>query len=491
MSALARSAGRARRSIAARLSLLLLAVFLLMSAGMALHFNAILGHEFDARAQTELQAKIELAQQVLADLPAVQEIATHSGHFDALLRGQHRLLLAILDADGTVLYRSAGFGAAPTSLLDAIRAQVATSGEGDLRPARDSPFLARSARGWLGSASAPVWIAVAADVRDHRDVLRSHGETMLIALLFGAAATTLGALWVIRRGLAPVRRLAAAEARISAGRLDERIDLDDVPSELRGLVEGYNAMLDRLQDSFRRLSDFSSDLAHELRVPINSLIGHAQVALTRPRSAEEYATTVEAIAEVGERVARIVREMLFLAQADNTATIVNKVPVDLRAELDKAAAYFTILASERGVSFACEGRAQVMGDHLMLQRAISNLLSNALWHTPAGGTIRAQVQSDARGAASLEVRNPGPGIPPEQLPRIFDRFFRAQGPAGAEGTGLGLAIVKSIMALHGGSAMAASTPGVETVFRLEFPRDPRLALVQRSRASHDQMVPAN
>lgn len=479
MTTLARSIRRAWRSIAVRLSTLLLAVFVFMFAGIALQFNAILGREFDNRADTELYGKIELVQRVLGEMPATGEISVHRQHFDELLRGQHRLLLAILGRDGAALYRSPGFDALGAPVIDSIRAQIEAGREGDLKRPGNGPFFARTARGWVGGSSdAPVWIAVAVDVRDHRDVLKSHGETMLIALLLGALATTAGGLWMIRRGLAPVRRLAAAEARISAGRLEERIQVEYVPLELNGLVDGFNSMLDRLHDSFRRLSEFSSDLAHELRTPINSLIGHAQVALSRPRSAEEYATTMEVIAEDGERVARIVREMLFLAQADNAAAVVTRERVDLRAEFDSVAAYFAVLASERGISIACEGQGQVTGDRLMLQRAIGNLLSNALWHTPADETIRARIASDARGTVSLEVNNPGPGIPAEHLPRIFDRFYQVTkaGEGRADRTGLGLAIVKSIMALHGGSAMAASMPGVVTTFRLEFPPDPGLRL---------------
>lgn len=464
--------GRARRSIAVRLSLMQLAVFVLMLAGVGVHFNGILGREFDARADVELYGKIELVQRVLGELPSARAIAGHRQHFDDLLIGQHRLVLAILDPEGAVLYRAPGFDASTSGLLDGIREHVRSGREGNLiRPGNHGEFLARTAKGWTGGgADALVWIAVAVDMRDHREVLRSHGKTMLIALLLGAAVTTLGGLWMIRRGLAPVRRLAAAEERISAGRLDERIESDEVPLEFERLVEGFNAMLDRLHDSFRRLSDFSSDLAHELRTPINSLLGHAHVALSRPRTAEVYAVAIEAIAEDGERVARIVREMLFLAQADNASAALTKETLDLRAELDKIVAYFEVLASERGVVFACSGRADVRADRTLLQRAISNLLSNAIWHTPRGGTVSVSIGPLERAGAYLEVSNPGPGIQAEHLARIFDRFYQVQTTRGdhAGRVGLGLAIVKSIMGLHGGSVTAASPPDGPTSFRLEF-----------------------
>jgi two-component system heavy metal sensor histidine kinase CusS len=470
MSLLSQAFRRARRSIALRMSLMLFAVFVVMLGGIGLHLNATLGRELDARADGELVGRIELVRRALGELASARDIAAHRQHFDDIVRSHHRLSLALLDPQGAVLYQSAAFDASDPVLLARIRERILQGREGDLERRGEDPFLARTAKGWIGAGEAPVWIALALDLRDHRDLLVAHSEAMLIALLLGAVAATLGGWWMIRTGLAPVRRIAAAEERISAGRLDERIEIEDAPIELEGLVENFNAMLDRLDDSFRRLSDFSSDLAHELRTPINSLIGHAQVALSRPRTAEEYSKAIESIAEGGERVARIVREMLFLAQADNAPAMLEKERIDLRAELEHVADYFGVLASERGVAFACDGRAEVWADRAMVQRAISNLLSNALWHTPRGEKVLVNIRSSNPGTVSLEVSNPGPGIPAEHLPRIFDRFHQVHaarsGHAGR--IGLGLAIVKSIMDLHGGSVEAESTPGGLTTFRLKF-----------------------
>ena len=471
MTVLSHALRRARRSIAARLSLMLFLVFVLVLAGIWVHLDATLGRELDARAHNELYGKIDLVQRALRELVSARDVAAHRQHFDDILRGQHRLLLAIVDTQGVLLYQSAGFDTSDPTLLARFREQALSGREGDLERRREDEFRARTAKAWVGGdADETVWIAIAIDVRDHRDLLAVHGTAMLIALLLGGVVATLGGLWMLHTGLAPVRRLAAAEERISAGRLDERIQVDDAPLELEHLVEGFNSMLDRLNDSFRRLSDFSSDLAHELRTPINSLIGHAHVALSRPRTAGEYSAAIESIAEDGERVARIVREMLFLAQADNASATLRKERLDLRAELENVVAYFDILATERGVALACDGRAEVWAERAMVRRAIGNLLSNALWHTPRGETVFVNIRSADPGAVSLEVSNPGPGIPAEHLPRIFDRFYQAH-PAHGEHAGrigLGLAIVKSIMDLHGGSVEAASAPGGMTIFRLKF-----------------------
>ncbi|MFY9315903.1 MAG: heavy metal sensor histidine kinase [Burkholderiales bacterium] len=470
MNSLSRAIHRARRSIAARLSLMLIAVFVLVLAGIGVHFYQILDGDFTARARTELDGRTEPVRRMLGKLRSARDLAARSEDLEGFLVGHHRLLLAIVDAEGGVLYRSPGFADSDPRLLERIRERAAAGLEGEFEHRGQDGFLARSAKARIGGAEAPVWVAMAHDLRDQRVVLTSHGRAMLISLSLGAALAALGGLWVIRTGLAPMTRIAGAAERVSATSLDTRIPLEDAPLELVRLVAAFNAMLDRLNDSFRRLSNFSSDLAHELRTPINSLLGHAQVALSKARGAEEYRAAIESVVEDGERMARIVRDMLFLAQADNATATLRKERFDLRAELDSVAAYFDVLADERGIRFACEGQAQVLADRAMIQRAIGNLLSNALRHTPNGETVRASIRSAEAGSACLEVSNPGPAIPPEQLARIFDRFYRADPARGdpAGGTGLGLAIVKAITDLHGGSVEATSTPSGMTTFHLKF-----------------------
>jgi two-component system heavy metal sensor histidine kinase CusS len=467
---LAAAIHRARRSIAARLSLMLAAVFVLLLAGVGAHLYESLGRELAARARAELFGKVELVRRVLGELPSVRAIAAHHEHFDDILLGAHRLRLVILDAEGMMLYQSRAFSASDAALLAWLREQAVSEREGDLLYRDGVEFLVRATRSATGLAGeVPVWIGIAIDTRDDLDLLKAHSKAMLVALSLGAVLAALCGLWIIRAGLAPVRRVATVEARISGSRLDIRIPVDDAPLELVPLVEGFNSMLDRLNDSYRRLADFSSDLAHELRTPINSLIGHAHVALSRPRTAEEYRVAIESVAEEGERVASIVRDMLFLAQADNASAALKKERLDLRAELDNVVAYIAVLAEERDLTFACDGQAEVSADRAMIRRAISNLLSNALRHTSRGGTIFANIRIAGRGKVCLEISNPGPGIPAEHLPRIFDRFYQAD-PARKDhaDVGLGLAIVKSIMDLNGGSVEAASTPGGLTAFRLIF-----------------------
>jgi two-component system heavy metal sensor histidine kinase CusS len=235
-------------------------------------------------------------------------------------------------------------------------------------------------------------------------------------------------------------------------------------------------MLDRLQNSFDRLSAFSSDLAHDLRTPVGNLLGEAQVALSRPRSADEYRAVLESAVEEYERLSRMIANMLFLAQVDNDRAALSLGWIALDPALERVIGYFELLAEERGVVLQKTLRAaagverRVWADETMLIRAVSNLVSNALRHAPSGTCIELAAEVGADGRCTIAVSNEGPAIAGEQQARIFERFYRGDVSrhGSATGSGLGLAIVRSIMDLHGGSASVRSAPGERTVFILHF-----------------------
>ena len=243
-----------------------------------------------------------------------------------------------------------------------------------------------------------------------------------------------------------------------------------MPAELRALVRAFNQMLARLEDSFRRLSEFSSDLAHELRTPIQNLLMQTQVTLSREHEPAEYRATFQSNLEELERLSRIASDMLFLARADNRLVAPKRESVELHKEVERLLGFYEAYASERGVRLTHSGAATIAGDRLMLQRALSNLLSNAIRFTPAGREIAVGIAQRA-GSAEISVTNPGPEIAPAQLSRIFDRLYRAD-PSRREGdsehAGLGLAIAKSIVEMHGGHIRAESSAGV-TRFQLTLP----------------------
>ncbi|AQL35188.1 heavy metal sensor histidine kinase [Pseudomonas syringae] len=288
----------------------------------------------------------------------------------------------------------------------------------------------------------------------------------LILLLVG-----FGVWWVVRRALRPLRAFRKVTALISARDLSHRMKMKGLPDELRDLAHAVNFMLHRLDGDVQQLAQFSDDLAHELRSPMNNLMGKAQVTLSRPRPSEEYKQALESCTEELERMSRMISQMLFLASVSQPAAPLPLEVIDLGEEAEKVAELFSSSAEDRDITLQVHGAAKVSGDKLMIQRAISNLLSNAIRHGLAGSVITITLDTH-EDEVWLAVRNTGDGIDADHLPRLFDRFYRVHVSRARQqgGTGLGLAIVRSIMSLHEGQVTVQSEPGQFTTFKLIFPR---------------------
>jgi two-component system, OmpR family, heavy metal sensor histidine kinase CusS len=301
-------------------------------------------------------------------------------------------------------------------------------------------------------------------------VLDAHAQEVLITLFAGVIATGVLGYAVSRRALRPVKALARRAGDITGSHLDQRLDPERSPRELRDMVAAFNLMLDRLQESFKRLNRFSSDIAHDLQTPLSNLMGGTQVALSKKRSPEEYETLLASNVEEFERLSWMIKDMLFLAKADNPETLIERKPVDLRKELEKVVEYYDTLREDARPPVRVEGVGWVIGDQLLIQRAIQNLVSNALRHSH-GGPVATIIAAPVTGFVDLIVSNAGPGIAPEHQPYVFDRFYRADAARtrSSEGSGLGLAIVKSIAEMHGGEVSVSSTPNVVTRFTLRLP----------------------
>jgi two-component system heavy metal sensor histidine kinase CusS len=274
----------------------------------------------------------------------------------------------------------------------------------------------------------------------------------------------------VHRGHAPLRRISAEIRQTSTDRLDLRLAPETVPIELAELASSFNEMLERLEESFSRLTNFSADIAHELRTPVTNLMTQTEVALSNARSVDEYREILYSNLEEYGRMAQMVGDMLFLAKTDNGQLKPSQAEVDLASEIGALFDYFEAWAEDRGVDLVQTGAAPpVTGDRLMLRRAISNLLSNAIRHTARGHAVT--VELTALGdKILLAVNNPGAEIPAEHLPRLFDRFYRPDPSRqrDGDGAGLGLSIVKSIIAAHGGTVEASWSDGIVR-FRLTLP----------------------
>jgi two-component system heavy metal sensor histidine kinase CusS len=319
-------------------------------------------------------------------------------------------------------------------------------------------------------------LQVAVDLTQEQEVLARHRVWVWGVVAAGAIFCPWVGFVIARRGTAPLRDIAETARHIGSATLSERIRAEGRPTEIADLADTFNAMLQRLEESFVRLSQFSADIAHELRTPVNNIRGEAEVALARARSADEYREVLGSCLEEAVRLSEVIESLLFLARSESPGEHLNRIQEDIGALLADVRDYYEAAASEAGVTLAVDGGGGVIGDvdRGLLQRAIGNLVSNALAHTRAGGKIAMSARGQA-GRIRIEIADTGSGIPAEDLPRVFDRFYRADParPRKSGGAGLGLAIVRQIALLHGGEVQIASQVGQGTTVSVVLPQSAR------------------
>jgi two-component system heavy metal sensor histidine kinase CusS len=319
------------------------------------------------------------------------------------------------------------------------------------------------------AAPTAMQLRIAVDTVHHAHFLGELRQTLTLYLVGSIVLSGLLGWWVARRGLAPLRVMKERAMTVTAQKLHQRMPMDAVPVEFSDLAQSLNTMLERLQSDFARLQEFSSDLAHELRTPINNLLTQTQVSLAQKRDASVYQDILASNAEEFQRLARMVSDMLFLAKTEHGIELPNPEAISLAQETRALFEFYDAVADEKHIRFSLSGEAVVMGDRLMVRRAIGNLLSNALRHSPENADVTVTIEKQGAHII-LSLANSGPAISPEVLPRLFDRFFRADKSRShpySEGAGLGLSITRAIMAAHGGSVTACSSNGI-TTFCLAF-----------------------
>jgi two-component system heavy metal sensor histidine kinase CusS len=300
---------------------------------------------------------------------------------------------------------------------------------------------------------------------------RSRQQLMIVLLLVLSASGIIGFL-VARRGLAPITHLVERVSGIDARSLDQRLELADAPAEVHALSASFDAMLGRLEAAFGALTRYSAELAHELRTPLHVLRQHIEVVLAQPRSAEVYRDALSTSLEEAGRIGRMADDILFLARAQDPRAQLETQRLDALEELVAVSEFMDALTDDRGIAVTVDAPEGITfdGNRTLIRRALVNLVTNALTHTPRLGSIRLEASATPT-TVCLDVQDSGIGIAREQLPRIFDRYYRATDVSGARnGVGLGLAIVRGIADLHGGTASATSEERVGSRFRLELPR---------------------
>lgn len=398
----------------------------------------------DHRQDETMRMKREAVRHLLTEGRGAHDLESVRHLLTDFLAGHDELTLSVADASGQVL-------------LSPPRRRPA--GDRAKRLRFEVPLPAS-----LGSAGTAT---LTFDKRVDDALLARLGWTLVLAALGGSLVLAGGAAIGVRRELAPLRALVGQIAAVNADRLDLRLDGRDQVEELQPLIAQFNDLLDRLSLAYGQMESFNADVAHELNTPISILINSCEFALRRPRSTEELRETLSSNLEELRRIARIVGDMLFLANAQRGALASREERLELHELAAEVLDYHEASLRQAGVTASVRGRAEASVDAGLLQRAVSNLVGNATRYARRGSEVVVDIGASelAGGALWIGVSNEGSAIPPEHLPRLFDRFYRAdRSRAGASRHhGLGLSIVAAIARMHGGHASARSEQGVTTV----------------------------
>ncbi|MCX4147954.1 MULTISPECIES: heavy metal sensor histidine kinase [Paraburkholderia] len=524
-----------RRSLAATLTLAFgvttLAVFVL--AGSFLYLA--LGKQIQAQDDLDIVLAARHARRLAEELATPKGIREHGDRLISIVLGNEAMSMEVFGPDGRMAIEhnagetfapqgdaATGAASAVSNAPDASVAPNAASetGEGGaasdihdpgetaeaggvetiaaLPPLTRIPAAARitdvDIGNWTGRNGAPIrgiladarlhdgdtaTVLIARNMSDRWRLLDRYRDKLNLAGAAGVILTMLLSYLLIRAALRPLRDIAASAGLVTVNRLNTRVTVARVPSELEALVSALNAMLERVDHGFQRLSRFTADLAHDMRTPISNMRGAAEVALARPRSTDEYESLLASNLEECDRLSRMIENVLFLARAEHPQFVKHMRAFEAGQELTRIAEYFEGIADDANVRVQVTGAATLTADLELFRRAVSNLLANAIRYTPRGGEIALDVRASAD-AVRVIVSNQGQPIAAEHLERIFDRFYRvdpsrsslpssgvSQGSTGS--TGLGLAIVRTIMELHGGTVHAESD-AQSTRFVLTFRR---------------------
>lgn len=466
-SKIARSLCDVRRwTLTARLTLFFTVALAVIVLGVSGMMYAELVHQLHEKEELELKDDLRIQQDVFEYLARRQRPTQWQHEWSEHQEEYQRFAWQLVGPSGAVTLASANTGAFAAGLAHPL-ADGRFARVSNASGAQRTFLLYRVAADPVAGSGTRLCgiLDVTQDEQVSRRYLRKLAVVVTLAICLAAGA----GWWLTRRGLAPLRAISAEIGRINAEKLNYRIANETWPSDLRQLALTFDDILARLQRSFEQLSRFSSDLAHEFRSPINNLVAAASVTLGRARDVAEYQTTLEVMVEEGNRLSRMVSSMLFLARADNAKQTLHCEPVSAQAEFRKLIDFFGIMAEEQDVMLQATGDANLVADPILLRRALSNLIANALQHTARGGTVTLCAQTH-ESTVVISVSDNGTGIAPEHTPYLFDRFYRVDAArSSGDSSGLGLAVVRSIAELHGGSVGVRTAPGQGARFEMRFP----------------------
>ena len=429
---------------------------------MGLVIHQLVMRHFEMQDRTQLEGKIQLVENLL------EQNYHNSSELNVYLKdalvGHHDLIVQIERPTGQIIFSSSPTVIKSKTLIKSKHGQWL---EWKVQNKIYHGLVYKKSFN-QNSTIPSAQILVGIDTSEHIHFLNDFRRQLLSIGVIGTICLMLLGWFAAWRGLRPVQNMAKVAEGISAQHLSERLDINKTPTELKSLTIAFNDMLDRLETAVGKLSDFSSDLAHEIRTPINNLMTQTQVCLSRSRDITTYQEILFSNLEEFERLARMVSDMLFLAKAEHGLHVANLQEVNLFKEISALFDFYDAIAAEKGMSLEQTGQGYVEGDPSMLRRAFSNLLSNAIKYGKSDSVIKIKCQQN-NDRTELTIENESSPLSQEQLTRLFDRFYRtdASRQRVEEGTGLGLAITKSILDVHGATIQANYDDG-HIIFKIIF-----------------------
>lgn len=432
---------RAPRSLIWHLSWSLAAQSLLGLALVAVGVYLVTAWSLAARQDETLAQRQRVVEHLLEEVQPEQDLQTLRHKLDDFFVGNDGMELWLWMPDGGLLYARESH----TAIEHTRRADF------------EYP--------WSLQPGGAVRGALVLDIGADNKLLRRLAVTLLVSALVGAVLVSVAGSWVVQRGLRPLLALSMQIGSLRADSLQLRLDGTGQPQELQPVVDQFNALLGRLERAYAQLEAFNADVAHELRTPLAVLIGQSELALTRQRWAHELRDVIGANLEDLHRLSAIVNDMLFLSRADRGTPARRSCVPSIVATVNEVIEFHEAALHEAGLRTRVDGNASGQCDVALLRRALSNLLANATRYASPASTVTINIATPKPGIVQIAVSNVGPTIPPEHLPRLFDRFYRADAARERSDTnhGLGLAIVAAIARMHGGEAFADSAAGRTTV----------------------------
>lgn len=445
-------------SMTLRLTLLFVLVLTLACSGISWTLYQALSKELTWRDDITLINRAEQIRQLLVDGAKAENLPLY---FNRMMDTRQDILLIHAPTAENITVNHTGINPA---VLDAVAVQqhptLATIAKKEMA---GTPLSA--VRIAARSEARPVTITVARLASERKYMLEQYRNNSILISLIAIVACSALSPFLIRKGLKAVKTLSEQTASINSRGLSQPLDENALPVELKPLGNALNVMRQKLSDDFTRLNQFADDLAHELRTPVNILLGHNQVALSKTRTPEEYQHALVNNVEELESLSRLTENILFLARAEHHNILLNKEAVAYPEVINNLIDFLEYEAEEKNIRFTVSGEGVIQADRLLLQRVLMNLLSNAIRYSPQQAVIaiNAVCQGDE---TVIEIGNPGTKV--ENPDQLFHRFWRGDNARQSSGYGLGLSLVKAIMTLHAATVRYRFHDG-KHVFSLHFP----------------------